>query len=234
MQEARNLDVGPGSKLLFCGCLYSQAYLRTGQRRTGVWDVRITRTDYNRHGVYMNNPSKCGRVQQSASVQAQSGVGLIEILIAVLLISIGFLAAAQMQVQGMRNSRSSYHQSQAHLLANDIIDRMRINFDGVTSGFYDDLSTSAAATNPHCSTKVCNNNELAQQDLFDWSANLHPLNGESNFIPVLPSSDKIPAQGTVTPSAQGGYEVTIVWGDSINGGESKQSLTMNFVPEATE
>ena len=57
----------------------------------------------------------------------QQGIGLIEILIAVLLVSIGFLAAAQMQVHSMRFSQSAYHQSQAYYLATSMIARIRSN-----------------------------------------------------------------------------------------------------------
>jgi type IV pilus assembly protein PilV len=161
----------------------------------------------------------------------QTGIGLVEILIAVLIMSLGFLATAQMQIQSMRNSRSSYYQSQAYFLANDIIDRMRTNIDGVATGFYDNVQTTAAATNPGCSTKVCSDNELAQQDLYEWSANLHDLNGASNFVSTLPSTEKIPANGTITTLANGIYAVKMTWSDIINGSDQKQSLTLNFVAE---
>ena len=161
----------------------------------------------------------------------QTGVGLVEILIAVLLMSLGFLATAQMQIQSMRNSRGSYNQSQAYLLATDIIDRMRTNIDGVAAGFYDNFQTTAAATNPNCNTKVCSDNELAQQDLYEWSANLHDLNGASNFVSILPSTEKIAANGTITAVANGIYAVTMTWSDTINQSDQKQSLTLEFAAE---
>ncbi|MFK7892804.1 MAG: type IV pilus modification protein PilV [Granulosicoccus sp.] len=68
----------------------------------------------------------------------ERGIGLIEILIAVVVISIGFLATARMQVDSMRLSQSAYFQTQAAFLASEMIDRMRSNLPGVTSGFYTD------------------------------------------------------------------------------------------------
>ncbi len=80
------------------------------------------------------------------------GIGLIEILIAVVIMSLGFLAAARMQVEGMRFSQSAYYQSQAYFLASDMIDRMRSNITGVENGYYDDQATSSEADDPGCAT----------------------------------------------------------------------------------
>ena len=147
------------------------------------------------------------------------------------LLSVGFLATAKMQIQSMRNSRSSYNQSQAYLLANDIIDRMRTNINGVAAGFYDNVQTTSAATNPNCETKVCSDGELAQQDLYEWSANLHDFSGDSNFISILPSTDAIAAKGTIAALANGIYAVTMSWSDNVNGSEQQQSLTLQFAAE---
>jgi len=69
----------------------------------------------------------------------QRGIGFIEILITIALLSIGFLALARMQVEGMRFSQSAYFQSQAYFLASDMINRMRTNTDGVRDGHYDNI-----------------------------------------------------------------------------------------------
>ena len=112
-----------------------------------------------------------------ANKQKQSGVGLIEILISVILLSIGFLAAAKMQVEGMRNSQSAYYQSQAYFIAADIIDRMRANLPGVRDGHYDDAEISSTVTSPGCdtSTSICSPEQIAQQDLYEWSSHIHVL-----------------------------------------------------------
>ena len=120
--------------------------------------------------------------------ERQQGVGFIEILVTVLLLSVGFLAAAQMQVQSMRFSQSAYLQSQAYFMISDMMDRMRGNIAGVNDGFYDSLSTSSGATDPDCNRNYCNARQLAAQDLFDWSTYLHPLRSTADFIPLLPSS----------------------------------------------
>jgi len=162
---------------------------------------------------------------------AQSGIGLIEILITVVLLSIGFLAAAQMQMQGMRFSQSAYFQSQAYFLTADMIDRMRSNYDGVDAGYYDDMVTDAGANNPNCGTNACSPQKMAEQDLYDWSAKLHSMQGDPNFVPSLPSSDPVSAEGTITNLGDNVFQVRMTWSEVIEGVETPGFVEMNFTPE---
>ena len=161
----------------------------------------------------------------------QRGVGLIEILITVVLLSIGFIAAAKMQMQGMRFSQSAYFQSQAYFLTSDMIDRMRANFEGVNAGLYNDQITSATRVSPGCDQALCSQAQLAQQDLFDWSTKLYSMEGDPNYIPSLPSSDPVSALGTITPLGDGIYEVRMSWSEVIDGEEKASFVLMNFAPE---
>lgn len=162
---------------------------------------------------------------------AARGVGLIEILVAVLLLSIGFLAVARMQVQGMRISQDAYHRSQAYFLAADMIDRMRSNVPGVLAGHYDDLKTAKDLADPGCAAKSCSASELAAQDRHDWSEHLHPAAGDR--VAALPSSDVATARGEISTVAgtDGLYTVTLYWNETIGGADSEQSLAMNFATE---
>ncbi len=167
----------------------------------------------------------------TSSHSKQRGVGLIEILITVVLLSVGFLAAAQMQVQGMRFSQSAYFQSQAYFLTSDMIDRMRSNRDGVADGHYNNLTTDASLLSPGCESNPCSPALLARQDLFDWSAKLHSMQGDSNFIPSLPSSDVVSAKGSITQLGGGIYEVRMEWSEIIEGEEKSGFVKINFAPE---
>lgn len=159
----------------------------------------------------------------------QSGIGLIEIFITVILLSIGFLAAARMQVEGMRFSQSAYHQSQAYFLANDMINRMRSNSRGVIAGSYDDIRTSPAAENPDCSTNFCSADQVAKQDVYDWGGYFHSREGVTNFIPALPSAENIEAYAKVEPLNEDIYTVTLVWAEIIDGEYTAQTMSVNFV-----
>ncbi len=146
----------------------------------------------------------------------QGGVGLIEILVAVFILAVGFLAAARMQVHAMQNSQGAYFESQAYFMAGDIIARMRANVDGVRDGAYDNLSTSGATSDPQCDSRFCTPAEIAQQDLFDWSRNLVSGTNDSSFTPSLPSSSTLTANGTVRRLANGQHSVVLQWADENN------------------
>ena len=158
----------------------------------------------------------------------QKGVGLLEILITVLLLSIGFLAAAKMQVQGMRFSQSAYIEAQAYFMISDMMDRMRSNAEGVRAQYYDNKFTDAKLSDPKCNTNFCDDKKLAEQDLFDWSAAIHPLRGTDGFIPSLPSSDTVQAKAGIVPLANGMYELKATWIERIGNEDVERELKLEF------
>jgi len=166
---------------------------------------------------------------KTSANRRERGIGLIEILVTIVLLSIGFLAAARMQVEGMRFSQSAYHQSQAYFLASDMINRMRTNVEGVDAGHYDGLTTSATNDNPGCLVAACNANEIADQDVYDWGGYFHSRDGAANFIPALPSSDNIQAYATVTQIVGDEYMVTLTWSEIVGSEYKPQTLSVRFV-----
>ena len=56
-----------------------------------------------------------------------SGFTLIEVLVALLIVALGMLGNAMLQLQGMKNSNDAYLRSQIGLFAYDIADRIRAN-----------------------------------------------------------------------------------------------------------
>lgn len=165
------------------------------------------------------------------SPECQSGVGLLEILITLVLLSIGFLTVARMQVTSLRFSQSAYYQSQASFMASDMIDRMRANIRGVQAGHYDGITTSAEASNPDCGSTSCSAADIARQDIYDWSSALYPLQAKDNFIPALPSMTDIPAVGTITRTAPGHYSVNLSWAETVNGQPTAVPMQFDFVTE---
>ncbi|MFT4726927.1 MAG: type IV pilus assembly protein PilV [Granulosicoccus sp.] len=172
------------------------------------------------------------------SKNREHGIGLIEILIAVVIMSMGFLAAARMQVEGMRFSQSAYYQSQAHFMANDMIDRMRSNIQGVIEQEYAGMTTTDGITKPNCSSanNPCTPSVIADLDRWEWSASLHPLANATGFIPALYS----PASGVITrivvpdnDQAQR-YSIVMSWTELVQGNNENQSLNIQFELETRE
>lgn len=64
---------------------------------------------------------------------AQQGVSLLEVLIAVLVLAIGVLGAAALQLNAMRFNASAAHTTQASFIAYDMLDRMRANAANLAS-----------------------------------------------------------------------------------------------------
>lgn len=60
-------------------------------------------------------------------MRRQPGFSLIEVMVTMLLLSIGMLGIAGILVNSIKNNQSSYSRGQASLLAADIVDRMRAN-----------------------------------------------------------------------------------------------------------
>ena len=82
-------------------------------------------------------PSASRRLRASSRRRAPArGVGLIEVLVAVLVLAIGLLGVAAMQVMALRNSQSSLERSQGVVHAYTILDAMRANPVQARAGAY--------------------------------------------------------------------------------------------------
>lgn len=111
--------------------------------------------------------------------RGQSGFTLIEVLIALLLLSFGLLGLAGLQTLSLRNNGSALMRSRATLMAYDILDSMRA-----------DVSTS----NPNYSayttsfTNVPSGSTLADTDLIAWKNELAQLPGGEGAVAVSGST----------------------------------------------
>lgn len=73
----------------------------------------------------------------------QAGVSLVEVLVSVLILSIGLLGIAAMQATALRNGQSSLERSQAVVLTYSILDAIRADRDNVA--LYDTAGERCAA-----------------------------------------------------------------------------------------
>ena len=93
----------------------------------------------------------------------QSGFSLVEVLIALIIMSVGMLGIAGLYVQSLQAGRTSMFRHQAVALAGDVADRIRAN---PTAG---DAYTGAGADNGCVATGVdCDGTSMAQHDIFLW------------------------------------------------------------------
>lgn len=100
------------------------------------------------------------------------GVGLIEVLVAVLVASIGLLGIASTLLTTMRTTTSSYLRQEAVQDAYNIVDRMRSNITAATvagGAYTTTLADTAASTAPtDCSSASCSPSNMAAYDVWQW------------------------------------------------------------------
>lgn len=147
----------------------------------------------------------CGSLRpQSPSrpPRSQRGFTLIEILITVLVLSIGLLGLAGLQATGMRANTGALLRTQATLLAADLGDRIRANPTQAAAGAY---AATAAPGVTSCLSGGCGNaGAVTNSDLQEWYDAL---------AVQLPSGT-----GTVAwQAANNNYLVTVMWDDARTG-----------------
>lgn len=119
----------------------------------------------------------------------RQGFSLVEVLVAVVLVSVSLLGLARLGAQSLHSNQSAFVRSQAVSLAYSILDAMRADRTLALAGGYD-LGLTAATP--------ANSGSIANQDLFYWRTLL---------AKVLPSgTGSVAVQGTqVTITVQWGY-----------------------------
>ena len=109
----------------------------------------------------------------------QQGFTLLEVLIALLVLSIGLLGLAALQTTGLRSNEMASMRTTSTMLAYDISDRMRANPQGVTNGEY---IKAVSGTPPDCIGGNCTPSELAAFDLSQWTTAIALLPGGQGDI----------------------------------------------------
>jgi type IV pilus assembly protein PilV len=167
-------------------------------------------------------------------VHQEGGFTLLEILVAMVVISLGLLGLAGLQALSLRNNQVAHYRSIASQQAYDMGDRIRANLAGVRLGQYDTLA-AGVPTDPNCFTTGCGtpasgtNTQMAQTDRFQWNT----LNGR-----VLPAGSgsvrciEGPAATCAINNANTNriYEITVSWTERTADGNITQSFVTRFVP----
>ncbi len=99
-----------------------------------------------------------------------NGFTIIEVLVTMVVLSIGVLGLGLLQLTAMQNTQGGYMRSQATILAYDIIDSMRCNIPAVTAGNYGLPLNAAtpAAVNCYGVAANCTTPQMASSDLNRW------------------------------------------------------------------
>ncbi len=127
----------------------------------------------------------------------QRGFSLIEVLVALVVLSIGMLGIAALYVDSLRSGRTAIHRTQAVILVSDMAERIRANPDA-------GAAYAGAAADNNCADDVglsndCTAAEMAADDLQIWQQSIAGLlpNGVSQ-IQFVPAVGGLPATYTIS------------------------------------
>lgn len=136
-----------------------------------------------------------------APFHPESGFSLLEVLVALVVLSLGILGVSGLITVSLKNGHSAMLRAQAAQHAYDMLDRMRVNRSAALNGKYD---LAMAAPAPTGST-------LEDKDRAGWLA----------ALATLPEGD-----GEISVGADGKATVKVQWDEAaFGGGLDKIELT---------
>lgn len=123
-------------------------------------------------------------------MKIERGFTLIEVLVAMVVLSIGLLGLAGLQATSLKSNQSAYHRSQATQLAYEMADRMRANREYakvLLNNVYTTTDPAEAVAQPNCFSVLlscpktplngvcpvtpivgCTAAQMAENDLHEW------------------------------------------------------------------
>ncbi|MBA4263890.1 MAG: type IV pilus modification protein PilV [Comamonadaceae bacterium] len=151
--------------------------------------------------------SRRGGSSAASRRSVQGGATLIEVLVAVLLLSFGIVGLAGLQFTGTKFNHSAYLRSQGTSLAYDLADRVRSNIDACQSGAACAYATPLAAAFDGDAAQACGQplalaadaNTMAAADVNQWKSCLeNSLPGGQGLVALLPANTPFIDQCVVT------------------------------------
>ncbi len=141
-------------------------------------------------------------IKTARPVRSQRGDTMIEVLVTIIILAVGVLGAAALQVTTLKNLSSSHSASVAAILAEDFSERMRANPTEALNDAY--VHDAVPGAFPDCVADACSMAQLASYDIGSWW---------QQVTAVLPSGT-----GQVTRNAgTNTFVLTVRWDDDRSG-----------------
>ena len=151
------------------------------------------------------------------TINNSKGFTIIEVLVAMVILSVGVMGLGVLQLAAMQNTQGGYMRSQAAILAYDIIDSMRANIPSVAAGDYvlNFAQATPVAVDCYGLLANCTTRQMAISDLFRWRnvlGNYLPSGtGQVSTVNVGLTTQVIVAVTWLDPySAEGGNEQLVL------------------------
>jgi type IV pilus assembly protein PilV len=152
---------------------------------------------------------------------AHSGFSLIEVLVALIVLSIGMLGMGKMLMVSMKSNSTAYSSTQAMSLASAMLERIRANRTVALAGTASTYSlptltgTSTFGAGPNCLTAACSNSQMGTSDVAGWLGLLVSANG-------LPSGKGSITFGSLNNETS--VSIVVQWDDSVAQKALKEAL----------
>ena len=165
-------------------------------------------------------------------IKNQSGIGLIEVLVTIVITTIGLLGLSAMQMQSIRTVSDTGNRTHAIWVANDLINRIRANAVAVDSyvtngelscndslGAVKMCAAYTANGAQVAPAADCSNQDLALFDQYEALCGINTLTGEDGFSS---SASFINTPGlSISDEGNGDYRVTISWNSRTAGKDAQ-------------
>mgnify|MGYP001071981593 CR=1 FL=1 len=101
--------------------------------------------------------------------QEIKGVALIEILISLLILSVGVIGLSNVQINAKRVAQEALQRTKASSLASDMLERIRANPKGFAAYNGAEVGRSSITAEPaDCRLMACTPTDVAARDLWEW------------------------------------------------------------------
>lgn len=139
-------------------------------------------------GLQLINNNKKQTVIRRTKQPAKNvqGFTLIEVLIALVVVTVGMLGVAVLYVEGLRMNRTSLYRTTAVALATDMAERIRAN-QGQNQAA--DYAGNGPGQENNCHLADCTSAQLAEDDWDNWLASLEtylPVGAEAEITRPAP------------------------------------------------
>lgn len=150
------------------------------------------------------------------SVKLVKGFSLVEVLVALVVLTIGLLGMAGLQGYSITGSYNAHLRTQATALAQGIIDRMRANPAEARGNTYDVNIGVAPASGTDCigTSANCTTTQMANYDVREWKCNLGAYANDSICASFVSQSTLPSGDGQIETQTNGQIEVTVQWTDT--------------------
>jgi type IV pilus assembly protein PilV len=162
--------------------------------------------------------------------KSYQGFTLIEVLISVLIMSVGILGAAGLQLRGLDANRDAFYRTTATLVASDIMNRIEVN-PTITYAVDDTKTPADFSSVSSCSTADCNPAAMAQHDIAHWLCSINSSNAGTEYA----ICGDLSAQGSL-PNGKGSiaktgdeYAIRVEWSDIKSNPAQPSSVVMYMV-----